>query len=118
MENQFLLGMLLGAGAGIAVALLYIVYRIRQVIKTLDSAVYNMLEEVESNLVGVVVEKHEDMYRLYRESDKQFICQGTTLQEIRSAFKELYPTKTCYIASGDDAIVEELKLELSKESVK
>jgi hypothetical protein len=54
------------------------------------------------------------VYFCYNNEDKQFVCQGATVAEIRTAFQSRFPDKTAYLASGDPRVVAELKTELLK----
>jgi hypothetical protein len=60
----------------------------------------------------VVVEEDAGQLFFYREEDRQFMCQGSTLAEVREKFNELFPEKIAYLAGGDPALVERLKAEL------
>jgi hypothetical protein len=62
--------------------------------------------------VGIVVEEEAGQLYFYRETDRQFLCQGTTLAEIRKRFNDMYPSKIAYLAGGDPALVERLRNEL------
>jgi hypothetical protein len=70
------------------------------------------IREVEADMVPIVVEEDAGQLYFYRETDRQFLCQGTTLMEIRKRFNEQYPSKIAYLAGGDPALIERLKNEL------
>ena len=70
------------------------------------------IREVEADMVGIVVEEDAGQLYVYRETDRQFLCQGTTLMEIRKRFNELYPEKIAFLAGGDPALIERLRNEL------
>jgi hypothetical protein len=70
------------------------------------------IREVEAQMLGVVVEEDGGQLYFYRETDRQFLCQGTSLAEVRSRFNELYPEKIAFLAGGDPALIERLKNEL------
>jgi len=70
------------------------------------------IREVEADMVGIVVEEDAGQLYVYRETDRQFLCQGTTLTEIRKRFNELYPEKIAFLAGGDPALIERLRAEL------
>jgi hypothetical protein len=59
-----------------------------------------------------VVEEDAGQLYFYRETDRQFLCQGADLMEIRKRFNELYPDKIAFLSGGDPALVERLKNEL------
>jgi hypothetical protein len=70
------------------------------------------IREVEADMVPIVVEEDAGQLYFYRETDRQFLCQGTTLMEIRKRFNEQYPSKIAYLAGGDPALIERLRAEL------
>jgi len=106
----FGMGLAAGMAVGILVMICYAAYRIKIIMNQLDQ---HIEEVMDTTLVGVTVEHYDGMYRLYQANTNQFICQGATLTEIRTAFNQLFPTKTCYIAGGDAEVVEQLKQELA-----
>ena len=110
-ELVVIFGMGIAAGmiTGILIMVCYAAYRIKVIMNQLDQYVE---EVIDTTLVGVTVEHYDGMYRLYQANTNQFICQGSTLAEIRTTFNQLFPTKTCYIAGGDSLAVEQLKQEL------
>ena len=110
-DGYFIVGIALGILAGGVLMTLFVLYRIKTLIKQVDSAVD---EVIENNFLGVNVEKHDDVYRFYDEKTGQFLLQSTTLAGLRKEFGEKFPTKTCYIAGGDEELLEELKQELRK----
>ena len=70
------------------------------------------IKEVEADMVGIVVEEDAGQLYFYRETDRQFLCQGSTLTEIRKRFNDMYPEKIAFLAGGDPALIERLKAEL------
>jgi hypothetical protein len=74
--------------------------------------VRDAVQEVEDSLVGIVVEEHNGQLYCYRESNRQFVCQGNNIMEVRKVFNLMYPNKTAYLAGGDPALIERIKAEL------
>jgi len=101
---------LVGVGIGFVMLGLYI-WVLYQRIKSLVDRIIN---EAEADLVGLEIEVDNGVYFCYNNKDKQFICQGTTVAEIRTAFQARFPDKTAYLAAGDPRVVAELETELSK----
>ena len=106
-------GALIGIGLGIGAVILYIWWTIRRFHNNLDTMVRETLEEVKSSLVGLVIEEDGGQLYAYREEDRQFLCQGVDIAEIRKKFNEQYPDKTAYLSGGEPALVERLKAELA-----
>jgi hypothetical protein len=112
-------GIFIGLGIGF-IALVGYVWILYQRIKgRVDDMVKQIIQQAEDDLVGLDIEVSNGVYFCYNNKDKQFICQGTTVAEIRRAFESRYPGKTAYLAGGDDTAVaklkESLRLEVAKE---
>jgi hypothetical protein len=105
---------LIGIGIGLAI-LTFVVWRIIRKFETdLRAAVREAVAEVEANLIGLIVEQEGDTIYAYTEQDRQFVCQGSTVEEIRAGFRSRYPEKTAYLAGGDADLVERFKTELTQ----
>ena len=105
---------LIGFGLGLAVLAFYVWRTIRRWETELREIVREAVTEAEANMVGLIVEQEGDVIYAYTERDRQFVCQGATVTEIREGFKSRYPEKTAYLAGGDEALVERFKTELIK----
>lgn len=112
--SDIIVSVLIGIGVGFGMVVLYAWYLYRNLKARVDLMIDEVLAEAESNLVGLDIEVDNGVYFCYNSDDKQFICQGSTVSELRRAFSERYPTKTAYLAGGDPAVVEQLKSELLK----
>jgi hypothetical protein len=104
---------LIGLGLGIGLVVFWIWRTIRKFEDELRGLVRETIKEVEADMVGIVVEEDAGQLYVYRETDRQFLCQGTTLTEIRKRFNELYPEKIAFLAGGDPVLIERLKAELT-----
>ncbi len=103
---------LIGIGIGLAIVA-FVVWRIIHRFETdLRAVVREAVAEVEASLIGLIVEQEGDVIYAYTEKDRQFVCQGTTIEEIRAGFRSRYPEKTAYLAGGDPELVERFKTEL------
>ena len=105
---------LIGFGLGLAVLAFYVWRTIRRWETELREIVREAVTEAEANMIGLIVEQEGDVIYAYTEQDRQFVCQGATVTEIREGFKSRYPEKTAYLAGGDEALVERFKTELVK----
>jgi hypothetical protein len=105
---NIVIGLLLGIG----IVVLWVWNTVRRFENDLRSVVRETIKEVEEQFVGVVVEEDDGQLYFYRETDRQFLCQGTTLLEIRKRFNDLYPRKIAFLAGGDPVLVERLRAEL------
>jgi MFS superfamily sulfate permease-like transporter len=105
---------LIGIGLGIGLVVFWIWRTVRRFEDDMRGLVRETIREVEAQMMGIVVEEDRGQLYFYRETDQQFLCQGTTLTEIRKRFNELYPEKIVFLAGGDPALIERLKAELDE----
>ena len=110
-DAYFVGGLIIGILLGIAFMTLYLAYRIKTIMKKLAIDIESTVEE---SFLGLNVEKHDDVYRFYDEKSGQFIFQTTTLDDLRDTFSNKFPTKTCYVAGGDQDAVKDLQEALKK----
>jgi hypothetical protein len=109
---------LIGIGIGLAI-LAFVVWRIIRKFETdLRAVVREAVAEVEANMIGLIVEQEGEVIYAYTEQDRQFVCQGATVEEIRAGFRSRYPEKTAYLAGGDPELVERFKTELLQAKAK
>ena len=103
---------LIGLGLGIGLVVFWIWRVMRRFEEDVRGMVRETIREVEADMVGIVVEEDAGQLYFYRETDRQFLCQGADLMEIRKRFNELYPEKIAFLADGDPALIERLRAEL------
>jgi hypothetical protein len=103
---------LIGLGLGIGLVVFWIWRTVRRFEDDVRGIVRETIREVEADMVGIVVEEDAGQLYFYRETDRQFLCQGATLMEIRKRFNDMYPEKIAYLAGGDPALIERLRNEL------
>ena len=103
---------LIGLGLGIGLVVFWIWRTVRRFEDDVRGIVRETIREVEADMVGIVVEEEGGQLYFYRETDRQFLCQGATLMEIRKRFNDMYPEKIAFLAGGDPALIERLKNEL------
>jgi hypothetical protein len=115
--SDFIIAVLIGIGIGFSMLCLYIWVLYQRIRGRVDQMIKEVIEEAEANMVGLDIELDKDTYFCYNNEDKQFICQGKTVAEIKQAFHARYPTKTAYLAGGDPEVVEHFKTELLKLAV-
>lgn len=110
--TNVVVGVLIGMGLALGIIALYIWHVMNRFEQELRQHVKQAVREVEAQMMGVVVEEDAGQLYFYREADRQFLCQGTTLAEVRKRFNDMYPEKIAYLAGGDPALIERLKNEL------
>ena len=106
-----------GILVGIAIAVLMIYLYVRGLVREVVAELNEHLERAEAAMLPVVVERHNDQIFCYGEQDKQFICQGRDLAEIKAAMKLRFPERVAYLAGGDEDLVKELREQLIKDKV-
>ena len=103
---------LIGLGLGIGLVAFWVWRTVRRFEDDMRGLVREAIQEVEAQMIGVHVEEDRGQLFFYRDTDRQFLCQGMNLVEVRSRFNELYPEKIAFLAGGDPALIERLKTEL------
>jgi hypothetical protein len=103
---------LIGLGLGIGLVVFWVWRTVRRFEDDVRGIVRETIREVEADMVGIVVEEEGGQLYFYRETDRQFLCQGSTLMEIRKRFNDMYPEKIAFLADGDPALIERLRNEL------
>jgi hypothetical protein len=115
MELNEIVGVILMViGIGFVMLGLYIWILFQRIRGRVDDMVNQIINEAESNLVGLDIEVDQGRYFCYNSEGKQFVCQGTTVAEIKQSFQDRFPGKTAYLAGGDPAVVEQFRTELTK----
>jgi hypothetical protein len=106
----FVLGMLSGIILSFVLLYLYIRSLIRKVMSELD----RHIDQVKDKIMPVVIERVNGQLYCFTEADKQFICQGANMAEIKRAFEIRFPDMTAYLAGGEDELVKELRSQLKE----
>ena len=112
--NDIIAGIFIGIALGFSALVMYVWILYQRIKGRIDRMIKEVVDEASANLIGLDIEVDQGRYFCYNSEDKQFICQGQTVAEIRQAFGERFPGKTAYLAGGDPAVVAELKTELLK----
>lgn len=108
---------LIGIAIGIALCVGWFVWTANRIIAKLEREVTaELADKTSDKMVGLVVESVSNTIYCYSEKGNEFVCQGTSLDEIRKAFKQRFPDRVGYIAGGDPGTVANLKkqIELTK----
>jgi hypothetical protein len=115
MELVDIIGIIaVGAMIGFGIVGIYVWYLYYKLKSRIDQIIAEVINEAEADLVGLDIEVDKGVYFCYNNKDKQFVCQGSTVAEIKQAFQARHPGKTAYLAAGDPAVVEHFKTELLK----
>jgi hypothetical protein len=104
----------IGIAIGVGMIVIYAWYLYRDLKGRVDRMIDEVLAEAEADLIGLDIEVDQGRYFCYNSKDKQFVCQGSTVAEIKQAFQSRHPGKTAYLAGGDPEVVATIKTELLK----
>jgi len=115
--NEIVGGILMGIGIAFTMLGLYIWILYQRIRGRIDRMIAEVVDEAAADLVGLEIEVDRGRYFCYDYEDKQFVCQGVTVAEIKQAFEVRFPGKTAYLAGGDPAVVEQFKTELAQLSL-
>jgi len=107
-------GILMGIGIGFVMLGLYIWILFQRIRGRVDDMVDQIIQEAQADIIGLDIELDKDTYFCYNNEDKQFVCQGKTISEIKQSFEVRFPGKTAYLAGGDPVVVEQFRTELKK----
>ena len=105
-------GIVMGIGIGLVVLGVYILILYQRIKNRIDHMIRAVVDEATESLIGLEIELDKGVYFCYNSEDKQFVCQGTTVADIRQAFQDRFPGKTAYLAGGDPAVVAQFRTEL------
>ena len=115
--NEIVGGILMGIGIAFTMLGLYIWILYQRIRGRIDRMIAEVVDEATANIVGLEIEVDRGRYFCYDYEDKQFVCQGQTVAEIKQAFEVRFPGKTAYLAGGDPAVVEQFRTELAQLSI-
>lgn len=106
--------LLVGIGIGFGMMVVYVWILFQRIRGQVDHMVNQIIQQAEADMVGLNIELDKNTYFCYNSEDQQFVCQGTTVAEIKKTFEARFPGKTAYLAGGDPAVVEQFRTELTR----
>lgn len=69
-------------------------------------------QEKTVTVMPLLVETEGNQFLCYHAKTMDFVCQGTTLEEIRQRFKQRYPDRSAAVVAGDQTAVTTLQQQL------
>jgi hypothetical protein len=112
-EFLIMLGdILMIVGVILLVGLMVFWYLLKRFNDRLEAELASVLKQVEDRIIGLEVEVDNNQYFIYNASDKSFICQGATAEQILERFRARCPDKNAYFESGDERAIEYLTQEI------
>lgn len=88
---------------------LFVTVAVKVIVK---KAEVKQTQEVSDLSIPLQVEKAGDQFLCYHAKTMAFVCQGTTLEEIRQRFKQRFPHRNAIVVDGDDDAITVLKKQL------
>lgn len=110
--TEVVTAVIVGAVLALSMVGLYVWVLWRRLKNRIDGLIKEVIEEAEASMIGLHIELDHGVYFCYNNEDKTFVCQGTTVEEIKQAFQARYPDKTAYVAGGDAAVIDAIKQQL------
>jgi hypothetical protein len=112
--SEYDVGFVFGVLTGIVLSFVLLYLYIRSLIRKVMSEIDRHIDQVKDKLMPVVIEQVNGQLYCYTETDKQFICQGANMVEIKRAFETRYPDMTAYLAGGEEELIKELRSQLKE----
>lgn len=60
------------------------------------------------------VELDQNIYFTYNTANNQFVCQGSSVQQLRERLSEMFPGQTATIVEGDPVVLAAMQQELDR----
>ena len=114
MESNDILNILLGIAIGVGAIILYAWYLYQRIRTRVDHMIEEVVKEAATDMIGLTIEVDQGQYFCYNIENKQFICQGSTVEEIQRTFEARFPNKIAYFAGGSPDVVTQFRTELSQ----
>jgi hypothetical protein len=114
MESNDILNILLGISIGVGAIILCAWYLYQRIKTRVDHMIEEVVKEVATDMIGLTIEIDQGQYFCYNVENKQFICQGSTVEEIQKTFEARFPNKIAYLAGGSPDVITQFRTELSK----
>lgn len=71
-------------------------------------------QTVSDSMIPLQVETAGNQFLCYNAKTMDFVCQGSSLEEIRSSFKLRYPDRSASVVAGDQNAVSTLQQQLKR----
>lgn len=106
--------MMIIVGMSVLIIMTVIWYVLKRFNDRLEAQLAELLEQARNMIIPLEVEVDNDQYFIYNASDKSFICQGATAEQILEGFRARCPNKNAYFAAGDERAIEYLTQEIQR----
>lgn len=100
---------------GMATSMLILRWVMRRAIDRIVSKIDQELAEADTDTGPKLrVELDQNIYFTYNASNNQFVCQGTSVQQLRERLSEMFPGQTATIIEGDPSVLAAMQQELEQ----
>ena len=86
----------------------------RAIDRILDQMNLESTDSVQSSDIELKLEFDQNTYFTYNTANNQFVCQGSSVQQLRERLSEMFPGQTTTIVEGDPAILAAMQQELEQ----
>ena len=107
-------GIVMGIGIGFVMLGIYVLILYQKIKSRIDRMIAEVVDEAANDRIGLTIEVDQGQYFCYNIENKQFVCQGSTAEEIRKTFEARFPGKTAYLAGGAPEVVTQFRTELTQ----
>lgn len=108
MEDLFF-----GVVIGLIISYMFVYWIGNRISQQLMKEVEDELKNNTNGSIEIKVEKINGVIYGWDADNGDFVCQGATLNELKTHFKSRFPTQAAFITNGTNDILEQLKNENS-----
>lgn len=115
--SELLLMMLVILGTAMLLTVWFLWLLIRRVERRIENDLLEALEQARPRAIGLEVEELQGIFYCYNSDSKEFICQGSTVDELQAGFRSRFPHHTAYIVQAEQSVLDMIKRhKLSKDT--
>ncbi len=98
---------------GMAASMLILRWAVKRAIDRVLAQLH-LEDAAQDNSIRLKLEFDQDTYFTYNVDNNQFVCQGSSVQQLRERLSEMFPGQTATIVEGDPAILTAMQQELEQ----
>jgi len=99
---------------GMAATMLILKWTVRRAIDRITAQMVREDGPNEGTNIELKLEFDQNTYFTYNTVNNQFVCQGSSVQQLRERLSEMFPGQTATIVEGDPVILAAMKQELER----
>ena len=106
---ELLVALIFGMLIGFAAGMLLLARAIKKTLESEESeSIQTLVEDMASKLVFLKVEQESNLFFAYDAVSGDFVCQGTTMEDLNVNFGKRYPTKKGILVEPEKGEAREL----------